>query len=117
MDAKKEEGNCKEAVLSKKVAKLSVDIEVEFFQNTREVMCNEDSKDADPNGIFLSVDSIILHSGLVVKKYLKAWELDGIPKPVSKYTAELVFVDNSVKSALIQIIGNTKNLVPQKPSG
>ena len=41
-----------------------------------------------------SMDSIIHHSGMAVQQDLSVWQLDDEPNPVSKYAADLPFVDN-----------------------
>uniref|UniRef100_A0A7S4S7S3 Ubiquitin carboxyl-terminal hydrolase n=1 Tax=Ditylum brightwellii TaxID=49249 RepID=A0A7S4S7S3_9STRA len=114
------EESCEETALSKKVTKLGVGVEGGFASEdekfetvcsysivamaradgscavTAEVPYNEDSKSALPTGVCLSADSVIVHSGMVVVIDLAAWELDDVPKPVSKYAADLPFVDNGV---------------------
>jgi len=44
-----------------------------------------------------SMDSIIHHAGLSVQQDLSVWQLDDEPNPVSKYAANLPFVDNGIQ--------------------
>jgi ubiquitin carboxyl-terminal hydrolase 5/13 len=60
-----------------------------------ELPYNDDTKHTFPMNITNSVDSIINHEGLSVKQDLSAWELND-EKPISKYAANLPFVDNGV---------------------
>lgn len=60
-----------------------------------ELPYNEETKQTFPTNVMNSAESIIHHAGLAVKQDLSAWELDE-EKPVSKYAANLPFVDNGV---------------------
>lgn len=62
-----------------------------------ELPYNDSSKNDFPMAVSQSADSIINHAGLAVQQDLSAWELDTEPKPVSKYSENLPFVENGVK--------------------
>jgi len=59
-----------------------------------ELPYTESTKSSFDEAVRKSIDSIIHHSGLAVQQDLSVWELDDEPKPISKYTANLPFVDN-----------------------
>lgn len=62
-----------------------------------ELPYNEDTKPTFSESIVKLVDSVILHAGMTTQQEVKAWQLDSDePIIVSKYAADLPFVDNGV---------------------
>jgi ubiquitin carboxyl-terminal hydrolase 5/13 len=61
-----------------------------------EIPFQNDTKTSLPEPLTKSAESIIHHAGMAIQQDLKVWELDDEPKPVSKYAANLPFVDNGV---------------------
>lgn len=62
-----------------------------------ELPYNDETKMTFPDMIIQSVDSIINHAGITVQQDVSVWQLDsGEDIPVSKYAANLPFVDNGI---------------------
>ena len=59
-----------------------------------ELQYNDSTKSTFAEPLRTSIDSIINHAGMAVQQDLKVWQLDEDPAPVSKYAANLPFVDN-----------------------
>jgi ubiquitin carboxyl-terminal hydrolase 5/13 len=57
----------------------------------------DDTKSTFSEPLVKSMDSIKNHSGMAVQQDLSVWQLDEDPIPVSKYAAELPFVDNGIQ--------------------
>lgn len=55
---------------------------------------NEDTKSSFDDALVRSLESIKNHSGMAVQQDLSVWQLDDEPMPISKYAAELPFVNN-----------------------
>ena len=58
---------------------------------------DETLKEKFPEAVVKSVESVINHVGMAIQQDLKAWENDEVI-PVSKYAADLPFVDNGINS-------------------
>lgn len=58
---------------------------------------NDETKPSFSEAVVKSMDSILHHSGLAVQQDLSVWQLDDEPNPISKYAAELPFVDNGIQ--------------------
>ena len=57
----------------------------------------QDSRDAFPDSVRNSVESIVRHAGMLTQRDVETWHLDATEVvPVSKYAAALPFVDNGV---------------------
>ena len=61
-----------------------------------ELPYNSETKHTFPTNVTNSIESIIHHAGESVKQDLAVWELDDETKPISKYAANLPFVDNGI---------------------
>lgn len=59
-----------------------------------ELPYNDDTKPSFDDALVESLESIKNHSGMAVQQDLSVWQLDDEPMPISKYAAELPFVDN-----------------------
>lgn len=55
---------------------------------------NDDTKSSFDDALLRSMESIKNHSGMAVQQDLSVWQLDDEPMPISKYAAELPFVNN-----------------------
>mmetsp|Transcript_4554 Transcript_4554/g.5270 ORF Transcript_4554/g.5270 Transcript_4554/m.5270 type:complete len:862 (+) Transcript_4554:40-2625(+) len=77
------------SIVGLKKATDSVSVEI-----IEEIPYTESNKSSFDEVLIKSVDSILHHSGLAVQQDLSVWELDDEPKPVSKYTINLPFLDN-----------------------
>jgi ubiquitin carboxyl-terminal hydrolase 5/13 len=57
----------------------------------------DDTKSSFSELLQKSMDSIQNHAGMAVQQDLSVWQLDEDPIPVSKYAADLPFVDNGIQ--------------------
>ena len=66
----------------------------EAFKVVEERPYNDDTKPSFDDALVRSLESIRNHSGMAVQQDLSVWQLDDDPVPISKYAADLPFVNN-----------------------
>lgn len=78
------------------ISEYAVAVVDEESQITVELPFNDQTKASFPPRVAQSVESILHHTTLTTQQDVTQWELEAEPIPVSKYAADLPFVDNGV---------------------
>jgi ubiquitin carboxyl-terminal hydrolase 5/13 len=78
------------------VSQYAVAVVDEACNIAAELPFNDETKEAFPPRVVQSVESILYHTTLTTQQEVTQWELEAEPIPVSKYAADLPFVDNGI---------------------
>ena len=78
------------------ISQYAVALVDEEFNIAVELPFDDETKESFPPRVVQSVESIIHHTTLTTQQDVSQWELEAEPIPVSKYAADLPFVNNGV---------------------